>query len=397
MPEFDAGAIGGQCELASRGAAAPRRQRAAGLGEAQAGGSHWVQPSVGVSGWVGKVDYLQCRSRAEVPEVLQAVSALFAWTGEEFGTGPIERGKDGYVCGWELRLGGARVGRMDWGGEVMREWVRVVIEGTGCGYVEWRDSGSLQAIAQLRRCDPCVTFYDGSVTHERVQAAYRAGGFKCPGPGRPPKARIVMSDGDPWAGRTFYVGAPDKGQQKPHKFARCYEKGLEVLKREGRVPKADADPTSAFVDGWPARDVYRIEVEFNAQGHVGLNWSMVHDPVGFWRGAYPWLGQLLPGVERWACAPSRPAPGNDLDRLLEHIKVQFGPALFTAVFLAGGDMGAVMARVMGDRHCERLVRAGVLLGRGSQRATSDPLQPFAGVDRRASREEVEASIRDASV
>jgi DNA relaxase NicK len=335
---------------------------------------------------------MQCRSKREVLEVFEAVGKLFAWTGEAFTLGKYSKGKDGYVTGAELLLGGARVGRMDWGGEAMCEWVRVVIEGTGCGYVEWADSGALVAIAQLRRCDPCVTWFDGSMTHERVQEAYRAGGFK--GQGRPPKARIVMSDGDPWAGRSFYVGAPQKGQRKPFKFARCYEKGLEVLMREGRVPTADTDPTLVLVDGHPARDVYRIEVEFNAQDSVPLPWDMVRQPLAYWRGAYPWLASIIAGSERFLSEPSRPAPGGDVARALQQVRVQWGDVLYTALQLAGGDVGAVMAAIVGNMHSERMVRAGALLGRGLQRASDDPLtEPFSGINRTASTEDVEASLR----
>jgi DNA relaxase NicK len=337
---------------------------------------------------------MQCRSKREVLEIFEAVEKLFAWTGEAFTLGEYGKGKDGYTTGAEFLLSGARVGRMDWGGAVMREWVRVVIEGTGCGYVEWADSGPLVAIAQLRRCDPCVTWFDGSMTHERVQAAYHAGGFK--GQGRPPRARIVMSDGDPWAGRSYYVGAPDKGQGKPFKFARCYEKGLQVLKLEGRVPTADADPTLVLVDGHPARDVYRIEVEFNAQDSVPLPWDMVRQPLAYWRGAYPWLASIIAGSERYLCEPSRPLPGTDLARALEHVRTQFGEVLYTALQLADGDMGAVMAAILGTRHSERMVRAGALLGRGLQRSADNPLtEPFAGINRTASREDVEASLRTA--
>jgi DNA relaxase NicK len=342
-------------------------------------------------GWLCKVDYMQCRSKREVPEVFEAVGKLFAWTGEGFAFADFGKGKDGYTTGSELLVGGQRVGRMDWGGEVMREWVRVVIEGTGCGYVEWADVGPLEAIAQLRRCDPCVTWTDGSMTHERVQEAYRAGGFK--GQGRPPKARIVMGEGDPWAGRSFYVGAPQKGQGKPFKFARCYEKGLEVLMREGRVPTADTDPTLVLVDGSPARDVYRIEVEFNAQGQVPLPWDMVRQTLGYWRGAYPWLASIIAGSERYLCEPSRPMPGTDLPRQLEHVRTQYGEVLFTALQLAGGDIGAVMAAIIGERHSERMVRAGALLGSGLWHVPDDPFtQPFAGVNRQRPAHEVEESL-----
>lgn len=344
--------------------------------------------------WVAKVDYMACRSKAEVPDLVPLVGALFSWTGQPFGLGQVGKGFDGFRSGAELLLAEARVGRMDWGGEAMCGWVRIVIEGKGCEYVDWAASYGLQAVAQLRRCDPCITWFDGSMTHEQVEAAYLAGGFNPARGGRGPKARQVLPAGDPWGGRTFYVGAPAKGQSKPFKFARCYEKGLEVLVREGRVPEADANPTDVLVNGVPARDVYRIEVEFNAQEKVPLPWVMVHDPLGYWSGAYPWLGTLLDGASQPSFRPSKPEPSTDLPRTLAMIKHQFGDVLYTALCVSGGDIGAVFSAIVGERHSERMLRAGALLALAYPQEGNVFDEPFAGIDRKADPGSVRESIRD---
>jgi DNA relaxase NicK len=187
-----------------------------------------------------------------------------------------------------------------------------------------------------------------------VLDAYRVGGFSQGKGGRPPKCRRIEPEGDPWAGRTVYVGT-----RGGFKFLRAYEKGLEVLEREKRKPM-EGDP-SPLVDGWPARDVYRIEVEFHAEGKVSLPWSMVSDPLGYWRGAYPFLAKLLPGEKVPLSAPERMPQIADLEVALGNVRRQFGTVLYTALVAYGGDIGAVFDKVCGKEHSERLVRAGAML------------------------------------
>jgi hypothetical protein len=46
---------------------------------------------------------------------------------------------------------------------------------------------------------------------------------------------------------------------------------------------------------------------------------------------------------------------------LENCRIQYGPALFTALRAYGGDMTTVWDKVVGTEHCQRLVEAGVLM------------------------------------
>jgi DNA relaxase NicK len=306
--------------------------------------------------YIAKVDYLVARSQLEVLEVFEVLGRLVSWSGSALRMGVPGAGQHGFKAGAELLLSDVRIGRMDWGGEAMRGWVRVDIPGEGCSWIDWREVHHLAAVAQLRRCDPCVTFTDGSVTHEHVLQAYREGGFSGRAGGRPPKCRRVEPEGDPWAGRTIYLGT-----RGGFKFVRAYDKGLEVLARERRVPEADSDGAGVLVDGWPAKDVYRIEVEYHAQGKVPLPWGMVLDPLGYWRGAYPWLAQLVPGERVELSAPERPQASSDLEVALQTIRKQWGAVLYTALTVHAGDIGAVFDKVCGNEHSERLLRAGVLL------------------------------------
>lgn len=307
--------------------------------------------------YVAKVDYMACRSQLQPLELLEVLQPMVEWTGHRLTMDEVRAGLHGYQRGAELLLAGARFGRMDWGGDSMRGWVRLDVPGQGCGFIDWSRAAALTMRAELRRCDPCVTFTDGSVTHQMAVEAYRQGLFRDSSRGRPPKCRKVEPEGDPWAGSSMYVG-----KRGAFKMARCYEKGLEVLAREGRVPAADVDPATVLVDGWPARDLYRIEVEFHAQGRVALPWDMVADPLGYWRGAYPWLASLVPeGPRVPLAAPEKLPTMNDVETALRGIQAQFGRVLYTALIVHGGDIGAVFDKVCGSEHSERLVRAGALL------------------------------------
>jgi DNA relaxase NicK len=306
-----------------------------------------------------KVDYLQCRSKLEPLEVLAVLADLCAWTGYRLEMRP-GKGMHGYRQGAELLLGGlegARIGRMDWGGDQMADWLMVDIGGQGCGYLDWGRIDKLAAVSQLRRCDPCVTFYDGSVTHDTVIEAFNAGGLTGRAGGRPPACRVLQAIGDPWCGRTVYVGS-----RGGFKMLRAYDKGLEVLSSEKRKPGPDVDPSTVLVDGWPARDVYRIEVEFRAQGRVPLPWAMASEPLGYWRGAYPWLASLLPGLAVPLAVPQKVQALAEVDAMLATIKHQYGAIIFTACAAHGGDIGAVFSKICGHQHSERLLRAGALLG-----------------------------------
>lgn len=305
-----------------------------------------------------KVDYVTFRSQSEVLKLVDLMRPLFAWAGC-LSIGYV-KGIDGFKTGAELLLEGARVGRMDWGGECMRGWVRVQIEGVGCDWVDWRELGSIREVAQLRRCDPCVTFWDGSVTHESVLAAIDAGGHVGERGGRPPAVDVVGPHGDPWRGRTVYVARPGKGKSKPLKHMRGYEKGLKTLADERRIPEVGTDPSTVLVEGVPARDVYRLEVEYNAT-EGPLPWDMCVRPLAYWRGAYPMLAALLPGQDEVVRAPAKPARSAALEVALETCRQQWGPALYTALQAYGGDIGAVFDKICGVSHSERLVRAGALL------------------------------------
>ncbi len=59
-------------------------------------------------------------------------------------------------------------------------------------------------------------------------------------------------------------------------------------------------------------------------------------------------------------APSR-AGAIELEVALGNIKRQYGSTLFTALVARHGDITGIWDRIVGDKHNEKLVRAGALL------------------------------------
>jgi phage replication initiation protein len=245
------------------------------------------------------------------------------------------------------------LGRMDYGGESQRGWVRVDLTGKGCEWVtQWDEIEGVEALpgAELRRLDLALTTWDGEVTHEQVVQAHTAGRFITRG--RPPVLCQITSS-DPRAGRTCYVGK----REHSDKFMRCYEKGFELAaKYASRVP---GELTS--IDGKRVEDIYRCEVEFKASGTV-IPWEVIERRDQYFAGAYPFCADVLPNVEADILMrrPQR-EPQIDLAAALDNLKIQFGPTLFTALRAYHGDMTTVWDKIIGDHHSQSLVEAGVLL------------------------------------
>lgn len=264
----------------------------------------------------------------------------------------LPRGIMGFQQGATLQIADMPIGRLDYGGESQRGWVRVDITGKGCEWVQdWPALDSVEALpsAQLRRLDIALTTWEGQVTHEQVVKAHTAGRFTIR---RPPKLKQILSS-DPRAGRTCYIGE----RERSDKFMRCYEKGFELAaKYAGRVPGE-----VTHIDGKRIEDIYRCEVEFKATG-TDIPWEVVDRRDQYFAGAYPFCGDVLPGVDSDILMrrPQR-APQTDLQAVLDNCRIQYGPALFTALRAYHGDIGAVWDKIVGDHHSQPLIEAGVLL------------------------------------
>lgn len=298
------------------------------------------------------VDWLTFRTQAEPREVLKALAPMFGTLGGDLNVERLERAKDGFQSALQLRLADAHIGRLDFGGESQRGWVRAILTGQGCEWVtDWEKVDGLEALekAEPRRLDLALTTWSGEVTHDRIEQAHAAGRFASGG--RPPEMQRILNS-DPRAGQTCNIGK----REKSDKFFRGYEKGLELAAKMGAFGKS-----VTHIDGHAIEDIYRCEVELKSASRP-IPWEVIGRRDQYFAGSYPFLAELLPEVE---CdilmrSPDR-APIAHLAAALENCRVQYGATLFTALAAYGGDFLRVWDQVVGDKHNAALLAAGVLL------------------------------------
>lgn len=298
------------------------------------------------------VDWLRFRAQAEPRDILEALRPAFGDVGQMLRFNHLEKGILGFRQGATINVADMPIGRMDYGGESQRGWVRVDLTGKGCEWLKhWDELHHIEALpsAELKRVDLALTTWDGEVSHEHVTQAHADGRFVTRG--RPPTLKQITSS-DPRAGRTCYIGKRDSD-----KFMRCYEKGFELAgKFASRMPGE-----VTHIDGKRVEDIYRCEVEFKATT-TQIPWELIERRDQYFAGAYPFCGDVLPNVEADILMrrPQR-EPQIDLQAALDNCRLQFGPTLYTALRAYHGDIGAVWDKVIGDHHSQPLLDAGVLL------------------------------------
>ena len=299
------------------------------------------------------IDWLRFRTQAEPRDILETMRPMFGAYVDGLKFEFLDRGMHGFRHGAKVIMAGVPVGRMDYGGDSQRGWVRVDIPGGGCEWVrEWEAIREVEALpdTQVTRLDIALTTWEGQVNHDLVVLAHGAGRFVTRG--RPPElTRIEKSDER--SGRTCYVGT----REKSDKFFRAYEKGKELAAKFGARTPGEI----SHINGCPVEDIYRCEVELKAVTK-DIPWEVIDRRDQYFAGAYPFCADVLPGVEA-DILTGRPErmPQMTLAAQLEHVRKQFGSTLFTALHAHGGDITAVWDKIVGDKHNERLVEAGVLL------------------------------------
>ena len=296
------------------------------------------------------VDWLRFRTQGEPGEVLQAFRPMFGDLGRHLKLGAHGKGLFGFRHSLPVMLGDAPLARLDFGGDSQLGWVRVDMGGKGCSFVtDWEATESIEALpsAQIRRLDIALTTWEGQITHDKVVQAHADGKFTTFG--RPPNLRTITNS-DPTAGRTCYVG-----QRESPKFFRAYEKGYEL------AAKLRGIGTCTHIDGFPVEGIYRCELELKSEG-MDIPWETVERRDQYFSGAYPFCAEVLPGIEP-DILQRRPekAPQRELAAALANCRLQYGDTLYTALRAYGGDIGAVMDKVIGDKHNQRLLEAGVML------------------------------------
>lgn len=272
----------------------------------------------------------------------------------------------------------AKVGMAVTGGEAVRGWSMLSLSGEGCGWVsDWSRTmdvctDQLQAF-ELKRVDLALDRFDGSHWHE-VDAAWAAGEFCPPTGGKKPKAKPIDSR-RPEDGRTYYVG-----NRESAKFYRGYEKGMQLLGPQ-IVAAMERDPEAFDWAEWLSRseiridtsgpepqlqhfkvaDWWRDEVEFKPVDQP-LPLDLVDRRDEYFAGAYPYLAKVLPTADAHPLITRRERmPQIELRKMLETIRTQYGNSLFTALHAYHGDIGAVWERVVGKKHNQALISAGVLM------------------------------------
>lgn len=313
------------------------------------------------------VDWLRFRTKTGPFDVVEALRPLYGSASElvTFDTG--HKPKDGWLYAGVLKLAGdITLGRIDYGGESQREWVRVNLTGEGCQWVQdWPAAERLDDVladAEITRLDLALTTYKGEVNHHMVIAAHQAGKFSSGG--RQPHYKIVGGGSDPRAGTTVYVGK----REGSDKMLRCYEKGFEILQKVPetmrRTVTGFANPTCPDASMANVEDIYRVEVEFKNETKF-IPWFCVNGRRDeAFAGAYPFCAELLGRVSgyRMNTLPDF-APRATLETSLDHCRRAYGPILRAALMAHGGDEQAmlrVMARVMAEQPSQALIDAGVL-------------------------------------
>ena len=138
---------------------------------------------------------------------------------------------------------------------------------------------------------------------------------------------------------------------------RCYEKGWQML---GALPRSMDRAAVTAVEGFPPKDIYRCEVEFKPKT-AALPLDLIDRRDQYFAGAYPFLEHLLKVEPEILVQRRERGPQLDLQARLAQIRYQHGNALFTALMAYHGDLTAVWDRIVGKRHSDTLVQAGVLL------------------------------------
>lgn len=297
------------------------------------------------------VDYLSFRTQARPEQCLESLRPLFGEMAPLLNLQRLRHGKDGWREGADIRLAEMRLGRVDHGGEAMRGWVRVQMEGKGCSWVkDWDAIDGVEALPQtdIRRFDAALTTWEGEVSHDQVVAAHAAGRFTTGG--RPPNLQ-QLSNSETTKGRTCSIG--DRAKDK---FGRFYEKGYEMV---SKLPEDVRDAVSE-IEGFPVEGIYRSEIEFKAKTRP-IPWEVIDGRDQYFAGAYPFCADILPGVEADILQrrPERAAQ-TDLAAALANCRRTYGNVLYTALMAYQGDIGAVWDRIVGKEHNQALLQAGVL-------------------------------------
>ena len=289
-------------------------------------------------------------------ETIEKNIGLMAFFMVRTGAKPI----DGWKFAADILLAGdIAIGRIDYGGDSQRGWVRTQLNGVGCeavhAYGDWSAVVGLQTSlidASIKRLDIALTTFKGEVSDAIVVAAHASGQFTSGG--RPPEMNSIVSS-DPRAGKTRYIGS-----RKSHKMLRCYEKGFELIKdvpksiRESITHLKRDDFTSDQVD-----QMYRVELELKDVDKV-IAWEAITHRDSVFASAYPFCAELLPNLPVFRMLPVAEIKAQmTAIAAIENARRSYGRA-FRALEVAGLSRLEIMDMVILPEPSPRMVAAGVL-------------------------------------
>lgn len=295
------------------------------------------------------IDWLGFRTQSPPRESFEALQGIFGSHGDLLRFTPNGHGWNGFEQTATISIADMKIGRMAYGGEAMRGWVRSDITGVGCAWVpEWDSCEShfscLESF-ETRRVDIALDTVKREVTHDKVVAAHRTGLFTTSG--KPPSMTKIEPE-DPYEGKTVYVGKRDQP-----KFLRAYEKGYEMA-------RATPNLEISYINGHPIADMYRLELELKAK-HQDLPTDLIENRDQYFSGAYPYLQSVLAVEPEIFKMSKEKSAQRTLASMLAVLRTQYGNSLFTALAAHGGDVGAVWDKIVGSKHNENLLEKGVLL------------------------------------
>ena len=312
------------------------------------------------------VDYVTGTSSAELGAVEQAIQAVFSGgvAAPVFKPGA---GMHHFDKRADIEVAGIHAGTVMWGGAAQKGRSRVELAGKGCELVpDWERAESvLCGLEGFRytRLDIAADFFHGELRHEDVQRAHRLGKF-VRARAKNPELQEVRSS-DPARGRTLYVG-----RRGGDHMVRFYEKGkkeffgagLRALRRmveEASQVRAQDDARNHGAE-FNLADWYRAEVELRAVNRP-IPLDCIERRDEYFAGCYPFMAELLPHVKPQLLVRPRAMGVYAVERALELVQEQWGRALYTALHVHFGDIGAVWEKIVGEAHSPTLVRAGALL------------------------------------
>lgn len=255
-------------------------------------------------------------------------------------TAPAKLGRWGFTKMSTIHIDKQMVASVFYGGPSQQGWLLLDVPGTGCQRIQ--DSNQLLELAALpeagiRRLDIALTTVNGEVTHEQVVAAHAAGLFSSGGK-NPHLQRIENSN--PSMGNSCAIGT----RAKSDKYLRGYERGRYLTHGDQRRQRPTGDPSLA----------YRLELELKVQTRP-IPWDAIDRRDEVFAGSYPYLAGLLPRATPYRLPRLQaPSAAQALEEKLVNVKRQYGDVFHTALWYYGGDVNAVMSRIVGSKHSQSL-------------------------------------------